>query len=42
MKLAFSQKIIDKYSNIEVHENPSGGSEKFHVDGHGQDNTRFL
>ena len=33
MKIEFSQKIYEKYSNIKFHENPSSGSELFHADG---------
>jgi hypothetical protein len=33
MKLGFSRQIFEKYSNIELHEDPSSGAELFHEDG---------
>jgi hypothetical protein len=33
MKLEFSLQILEIYSNIKFHENPSSGSQVFHADG---------
>jgi hypothetical protein len=33
MKLEFSGKIFEKYSNIKFHENPSSGCRVFHANG---------
>ena len=32
MKLEFSRQILEKLSNIKLHENPSSGSQSFHAD----------
>ena len=33
MKIEFSRQILDKYSNINFHENPSMEADLFHTDG---------
>jgi len=44
MKLEFSRKIFEKYSNIKFHENPSSGSRVIpygQTDRHDEANTRL-
>jgi len=43
MKFEFSQQILEKYSNIKIHKNPSNGSRVLcgRTDGYNEANSRF-
>ena len=42
MKLEFSLRIFENYSNINLHENPSSGSRVFHAEGRKDGQTDMM